>query len=74
MFIKQTTNGISCSFVTLIQSEHMSVEISGEDPKGVPNNLIPYIMQVAVDKLEKVQVFGNDFDTHDGLEYVTTST
>ena len=38
----------------------------GEDPKGVPNNLIPYIMQVAVGKLEKVQVFGNDFDTHDG--------
>ena len=38
----------------------------GEDPKGVPNNLIPYIMQVAVGNLEKVQVFGNDFDTHDG--------
>ena len=38
----------------------------GEDPKGVPNNLIPYIMQVAVGKLEKVNVFGDDFDTHDG--------
>lgn len=38
----------------------------GEDPKGIPNNLLPYVMQVAVGKLEKVNVFGNDFDTHDG--------
>ena len=38
----------------------------GEDPTGIPNNLLPYVMQVAVGKLEKVNVFGNDFDTHDG--------
>lgn len=38
----------------------------GEDPKGVPNNLMPYISQVAVGKLEKVGVFGNDYDTPDG--------
>ena len=38
----------------------------GEDPKGIPNNLLPYVMQVAVGKLEKVNVFGDDFDTHDG--------
>lgn len=38
----------------------------GEDPKGIPNNLLPYIMQVAVGKLKEVHVFGNDFDTHDG--------
>ena len=38
----------------------------GEDSKGIPNNLLPYVMQVAVGKLEKVNVFGNDFDTHDG--------
>lgn len=38
----------------------------GEDPKGIPNNLLPYIAQVAVGKLEKVHVFGNDYPTPDG--------
>ena len=38
----------------------------GEDPKGIPNNLLPYITQVAIGKLEYVHVFGNDYDTHDG--------
>jgi len=38
----------------------------GEDPKGIPNNLMPYISQVAVGKLEKLHVFGNDYDTPDG--------
>ena len=38
----------------------------GEDPNGIPNNLLPYISQVAVGKLEKVNVFGNDYDTPDG--------
>ena len=38
----------------------------GEDPKGIPNNLVPYIAQVAVGKREKLSVFGNDYDTHDG--------
>ena len=38
----------------------------GEDPKGIPNNLMPYIMQVAVGKLEKLGVFGDDYDTPDG--------
>ena len=38
----------------------------GEDPKGIPNNLMPYISQVAVGKLEKLGVFGNDYNTHDG--------
>ncbi|MDK1289714.1 UDP-glucose 4-epimerase GalE [Pseudoalteromonas umbrosa] len=38
----------------------------GEDPNGIPNNLLPYITQVAVGKLEKLGVFGNDYDTHDG--------
>ncbi len=40
--------------------------IIGEDPKGIPNNLVPYIAQVAVGKLEKLGVFGNDYDTPDG--------
>ena len=38
----------------------------GEDPKGIPNNLMPYISQVAVGKLEKLGVFGNDYHTPDG--------
>ena len=38
----------------------------GEDPNGVPNNLMPYITQVAVGKLEKLHVFGKDYDTPDG--------
>lgn len=38
----------------------------GEQPQGVPNNLMPYITQVAVGKLECLQVFGNDYDTKDG--------
>lgn len=38
----------------------------GEDPKGIPNNLVPYIAKVAVGKLECLGVFGNDYPTHDG--------
>jgi UDP-glucose 4-epimerase len=38
----------------------------GEDPIGVPNNLVPYITQVAVGKLKEVNVFGNDYNTPDG--------
>ena len=38
----------------------------GEDPKGIPNNLLPYIAQVAIGKLDCLGVFGNDYDTPDG--------
>lgn len=38
----------------------------GENPNGIPNNLMPYITQVAIGKLEKFHVFGNDYDTPDG--------
>ena len=38
----------------------------GEAPNGIPNNLMPYIAQVAVGKREKLSVFGNDYPTHDG--------
>lgn len=38
----------------------------GEDPKGIPNNLMPYIMKVATGELECLGVFGDDYDTHDG--------
>ncbi len=38
----------------------------GEDPKGIPNNLVPYITQVAVGKLDTLSVYGDDYDTKDG--------
>ena len=38
----------------------------GENPNGIPNNLMPYLTQVAVGKLECLSVFGSDYDTHDG--------
>lgn len=44
---------------------HPSGEI-GEDPNGIPNNLLPYVSQVAVGKLEQLSVFGDDYDTKDG--------
>ncbi len=44
---------------------HVSGTI-GEDPNGIPNNLVPYITQVAVGKLEVLSVYGNDYDTVDG--------
>ena len=38
----------------------------GENPNGIPNNLMPYITQVAIGKLDHLSVFGNDYKTHDG--------
>ncbi len=38
----------------------------GEDPNGIPNNLMPYVSQVAIGKLKQLSVFGDDYDTHDG--------
>nr|KAG5710260.1 hypothetical protein BaRGS_008976 [Batillaria attramentaria] len=38
----------------------------GEDPQGVPNNLMPYIAQVAVGRRERLKIYGSDYDTHDG--------
>ena len=38
----------------------------GEDPEGIPNNLMPYIAQVAVGKKKQVNVFGDDYPTKDG--------
>lgn len=40
--------------------------LMGEDPQGIPNNLMPYVTQVAVGKLPQLSVFGNDYDTPDG--------
>jgi UDP-glucose 4-epimerase len=44
---------------------HESGDI-GENPVGIPNNLLPYILQVAAGKLKELQIFGNDYDTRDG--------
>ncbi|MDC0131475.1 UDP-glucose 4-epimerase GalE [Alphaproteobacteria bacterium] len=44
---------------------HVSGRI-GEDPHGIPNNLMPYIAQVAIGKLEALQIFGDDYETRDG--------
>lgn len=44
---------------------HPSGDI-GEDPSGIPNNLMPYVSQVAVGARPKLNVFGNDYDTKDG--------
>ena len=38
----------------------------GEDPRGIPNNLMPFISQVAVGRRDHLNIFGNDYDTHDG--------
>lgn len=38
----------------------------GEDPNGIPNNLMPYIMKVAAGELEELSIYGNDYDTEDG--------
>ena len=40
--------------------------VIGEDPRGIPNNLMPYITQVAIGRREKLSVYGNDYDTPDG--------
>ncbi len=44
---------------------HESGEI-GEDPNGIPNNLVPYVAKVACGQLEHINVFGDDYNTHDG--------
>lgn len=44
---------------------HESGEI-GEDPQGIPNNLMPFVAQVAVGRRAELTVFGNDYDTKDG--------
>ena len=43
----------------------------GEDPKGLPNNLMPFVAQVAVGRRQKLSVFGNDYNTPDGTGEIT---
>jgi UDP-glucose 4-epimerase len=56
--------GVSLRYFNPIGA-HESGEI-GEDPKGIPNNLLPYVAQVAVGKRDKLSIFGNDYPTKDG--------
>ena len=44
----------------------MKAGLIGEDPKGVPNNLLPFVAQVAVGRRDRLNVFGGDYDTPDG--------
>jgi UDP-glucose 4-epimerase len=71
-FTRSKSQGGVCSdwSVTILRyfnpiGAHSSGQI-GEDPNGIPNNLMPYVAQVAVGKREKLSVFGNDYDTPDG--------
>ena len=57
-------NAIALRYFNPVGAHH-SGEI-GEDPAGIPNNLLPYIAQVAIGKLEKLGVFGGDYNTPDG--------
>ena len=65
-FANSETNfrGVSLQYFNPIGA-HESGEI-GEDPKGIPNNLLPYVAQVAVGKREKLSIFGDDYPTADG--------
>ncbi len=65
--IQKANNKLSVTLLRYFNpiGAHKSGKI-GEDPKGIPNNLLPYVAQVAVGKLEKVHVFGNDYPTNDG--------
>ncbi len=65
--IQKANNKLSVTLLRYFNpiGAHKSGKI-GEDPKGIPNNLLPYVAQVAVGKLEKVHVFGNDYATKDG--------
>ena len=64
-----STNSNRWSIITLRYfnpvGNHPSGKI-GEDPNGIPNNLMPYVSQVAIGRREKLTIFGNDYDTTDG--------
>ena len=52
-------------YILVADGAHESGKI-GEDPKGIPNNLVPFVSQVAVGKLDKIRVWGDVYDTPDG--------
>ncbi len=70
-FASKTIGGVTTDWCVVILryfnpiGAHPSGKI-GEDPFGIPNNLMPYVAQVAVGRREFLPVFGGDYDTHDG--------
>ncbi len=62
----RTRSGASPCCATSTPSAPTKAACIGEDPNGIPNNLMPYICQVAAGKLDHLNVFGNDYPTHDG--------
>ena len=66
ILVKQIRVGLSLFSGISTLLEHMNQVLLGEHPKGTPNNLLPYILQVAVGKRDKLSVFGNDYPTIDG--------
>ena len=64
VFIHQKWNVVLLRYFNPVGS-HKSGRI-GEDPQGPPNNLMPYVAQVAVGRRPELSVFGNDYDTPDG--------
>ena len=63
---RQIRNGTLYFCVISTPSAPTRAVLSEENPNGIPNNLMPYITQVAVGKLKELGVFGNDYDTPDG--------
>uniref|UniRef100_A0A7N2N106 NAD-dependent epimerase/dehydratase domain-containing protein n=1 Tax=Quercus lobata TaxID=97700 RepID=A0A7N2N106_QUELO len=65
IFIRRSQIGKLCLRYFNPVGAHESGRI-GEDPKGIPNNLMPYIQQVAVGRLPELNVYGHDYPTKDG--------
>lgn len=63
-FSNKSFKGVSLRYFNPIGA-HPSGEI-GEDPHGIPNNLLPFISQVAIGKMQELKIFGNDYETFDG--------
>ena len=61
---KENFNVISLRYFNPVGAHHSG--IIGEDPNGIPNNLVPFVAKVALGEFDEVKVFGNDYDTFDG--------
>ena len=66
MFTAATRPGVLASCAISIRLEPTPSGMIGEDPQGIPNNLMPFIAQVAIGKREFLNVWGNDYPTPDG--------
>ncbi len=71
----QYISALHCCAIST-QSARTIVGKAEEYPNGTPNNLLPYISQVAIEKLKMLSVYGNDYPTHDGAgvrDYIQSS-